>query len=129
MNQDQSLGYIDHFCQIICVIFGFSVYLILSAPKTGEKNRLDVVLTKIFKKDISVSLKYDIGTLTIHCHHWLYLTIIGLCSYYFQFIHNTIPFFCIGGAVQGIFSYNDWYLVITRNKSKKAKKSFNSYIV
>ena len=105
----------DCYEQTIYIISGFTFYLAFSAPKTGQKNRLDDFLTKCFDKDISVTLKYDVGSFTIHLHHWLYLSMIGSFCYYFKLNENIVPFFCIGGAIQGIVSYHDWYHIITPN--------------
>jgi len=100
-------------------VFGYGFYTLFSASKTGDKNRLDNILTKFLGREVSVSLRLRVGSYTIHFHHWLYLSLIGSCSYYFDYQSNVIPFFCIGGAMQGIINYHDWYLVVTKRDSEK----------
>jgi len=58
--------------KFISFIVGFTIFMLLSAPKTGYPNRIDKILgfkTSLIFKLPSISLK-------IHIHHWLYLLII-----------------------------------------------------
>lgn len=84
-------------------LFGFIFYMIFSAPKENEPNRIDKYL------GFSISLVFKIPKLPIkiHIHHWLYLLIIRLfCN------SPYIIMFCYGGAFQGIIMYNDFYKII-----------------
>jgi len=81
---------------------GYIIYEFASAPKTGEPNKLD----KIF--GISFSLKWKVyKNWILHIHHWLYLIIFMLMTYYVQYKQNhnnkimleAFKGFCIGGSV------------------------------
>ncbi len=108
--------------QISYVIFGFWFFYTFSASKTGEKNKLDIIVSKIVGKNISFSLKCKLCcSLKIHLHHWFYLLIIVTWSIYYQKYENHIPFIGFGGIVQGIYCYDDWYVLLSRKKLSKQK--------
>jgi hypothetical protein len=102
-------------------LFGFGFFDFVSAPATGLPNRFDIILNSFrksfygrnfyFQKSISVSLHFNIGFLSVHLHHWLYL---AFTCFILQFTNFNFTFaFCFGGSIQGL-KYNDWYIVFSK---------------
>ena len=89
--------------ELVAFIFGFTIYMILSAPETGAPNRFD----ELVGFSTSLHFKIPFSTFKIHIHHWLYLSIIRL------FVSNVpLIWFCHGGILQGIIMYRDFYRII-----------------
>lgn len=87
----------------ISFILGFTTYMTLSAPKTGEPNRID----KVLGFNSSLIFKLPLIPIKIHMHHWLYLLIIRYFINYPQII-----FFCYCGIIQGVVMYDDFYKIV-----------------
>ena len=107
----------------ISVLAGYYAYTWGSATKTGENNKLDEFLSKKLGREIKTSLKhsFDVGTsheVYIHLHHWCYLLGASMLvpSDYFTY-------FAIGGIIQGVGGYNDWWDVITIKEKQKVKNN------
>jgi hypothetical protein len=86
---------------ILLFITGFSVFTLISGPKTGRPNLLNQLLN--LKKPFN-SLK--INGIVFHIHHWIIL------SFLFLIIDNIyFRVFCLGGIFQGLM-YEDWHKII-----------------
>ena len=88
-----------------CVAYamGFGGYTAVSAPATGEPNRLDSLCGR------SLSLHFVIPGTSLHCHihHWVYLLCIATVAH-----SPLVQWFCFGGASQGVITYRDWYRIL-----------------
>jgi hypothetical protein len=99
------------------VIVGYLTFSLTSAKHTGEKNKFDILISKLTGHDINTSLKYTSHVITlensrpiafyVHVHHWLYLSCIFL-----TFDNIYVKGFCFGGIAQGILHYEDWHHVL-----------------
>jgi hypothetical protein len=97
------------------ILFGYLFYCYTSSPKENEPNKFDQWISKKSGKNVNTSLKYKIifknWAIYIHIHHWLYLLITLI------FIKNIyIQAFIIGGIIQGITNYRDFYKVLRFRK-------------
>jgi len=98
------------------IILGYLFFSLTSSKKTKGKNKFDILLQKFLKDDtIDTSIKCEIDiddtTINIHIHHWLVMYIIFTVADYFSF--ERIKLFSLGGIIQGIVNYNDWFEIIT----------------
>ena len=94
-----------------CIAFaaGWCVFAALSAPATGEPNRLDALC------GCRLSLVCGIPwtQYVFHLHHWLYCLVFALLL--------PVPLLswaCLGGTAQGVLMYRDWYRIIYRNRRR-----------
>jgi len=89
--------------KVMIFIMGFLICVAVSAPRTGDPNRIDGIVgfpTSFIFKVPQLSIK-------VHIHHWLYLLVI---SYFVKNPH--IKWLCYGGAAQGLFMYKDSHCVV-----------------
>lgn len=100
-------------------IVSFAIYEAMSAPSAGERNRIERYLG-----GISVSIRFSIGRLMIHLHHWLtmllLLFIITLLEELLLQImtRNLLKVLCgccVGGTAQGL-RYSDRFRVVRRRQ-------------
>ncbi|GMI19788.1 hypothetical protein TeGR_g14630 [Tetraparma gracilis] len=103
----------------LCLSFlsGFLLYRLTSAPGTGQPNRLDVLLRSTLGYQGGVSLKFSLGRWRVHLHHWLYLSVIAGFSSGSPLVQS----FCLGGSLQGVVDYTDWWNVVSYNYPKNRK--------
>jgi len=90
----------------IGVLLGYFFSKYLSAREAGQKNRW-------WK-----SLVIRIGNYQLHFHHWLYSLAILISGLYYNFLpFPQLSYGVLGGMIfHGIYSYRDWYKIITRQK-------------
>jgi hypothetical protein len=75
---------------VVGIVLGFLSYCI-TAPKG----------------DYSKSLRIK----GVHIHHWIYLIPVM----YIMRTNILLVGFCVGGIIQGITMYSDWYKIIDRD--------------
>lgn len=95
--------------EVVFFVAGFLVYDRCSAPGTGEKNRFDQwVGERLSWPAFSTSLQFRLGAgWRLHVHHWLYLATAA------WFVEEAcFRAACLGGMVQGVWRYEDWYRVV-----------------
>lgn len=101
--------------ELLLILLGYLFFTLTSANKTGDNNKFDVWISELIQTEIDTSLRYKInvysGEIHIHIHHWCIMTFMYILFYYFQFEYLTL--FCIGGILQGILCYDDWFKVIS----------------
>jgi len=90
----------------IGVLLGYFFSKYLSAKEVGQKNRW-------WK-----SLVFSIGSYRLHLHHWLYSLAILISGLSYNFLpFPQLSLGVLGGMVfHGIYSYRDWYKIVTRHK-------------
>lgn len=100
-------------------IISFWMYETLSAPAAGERNRIERYLG-----GISVSIRFRVGRLMIHLHHWLMMivllfTILAVEEFLSEIMTRSLLKAlcggCVGGTAQGL-RYSDRFLVIRRRQ-------------
>jgi len=84
------------------VFLGYLICFLLAGQSVGEQG-------------IVPSLIFTIKNYRFHLHHWFLLTLLFL----FQFFRKnsfseTMNGFIIGGIIQGIYNYPDWYQIIVK---------------
>lgn len=107
-------------------LLGYIFYDNMSSKEVGQRNQLDIYLSNKLGRKINFSLKFKFRIkdkmIYLHCHHWLYLLIIvGLISL-FEYTIVYIKYFALGGVVQGMVKYKDWYNVVYIEDIKNEKK-------
>ena len=75
------------------ILIGFFGYCI-TAPMEGDASR---------------SCRIPFEDKYLHIHHWMYL--IPVLYHAFVYGYNLLIGFCIGGIIQGITMYSDWYKI------------------
>jgi len=87
------------------LIIGYLAGKFFSGKKAGQSG-------------IIKSITFKIGSYKLHFHHWLVCTgILAVISiYYPPPIFTQFSYGFLGGLIfQGIFSYPDWYKMITKH--------------
>jgi hypothetical protein len=97
------------FTNIIYTGIGYMTYFYSNAIGTGCENKLDNWVSGRVKRNVTTSLKFNVCNYSIHIHHWLYLFIIGIVTSF-----TSLKYFCLGGMIQGLFSYDDWWQIIKK---------------
>lgn len=97
---------------MIYILIGFLFFSLCSADKTKGKNKFDIFLSKYTNEEINSSLSISLDffnnkEVELHIHHWLLLFLLMNC-----FENKKIKFLCLGGILQGIFWYDDWYKIL-----------------
>lgn len=97
---------------MIFLLLGFLFFYLCSADKTKGKNKFDKLISKYTKENFDSSFKisfdfFNNKILTLHIHHWFILLLIM-----FSFKNKNIKLLCLGGIIQGISCYKDWYKLL-----------------
>lgn len=92
------------------ILIGYTFFDLSSGDSTGDNNNFDIWVKNTFGIHISTSLKFKIYNFIIHIHHWLIL--IGLYLFFYSVDYNLCSLLCIGGIIQGIVCYDDWFRVV-----------------
>lgn len=100
----------------IYILIGYLFFAVCSAEKTGGENNFDKWVSEILDEDICTSLKISIDIypdkqLLIHLHHWLLLFFVFWLSEDLGL--HRVKNLCLGGIIQGIVSYTDWYKIVS----------------
>lgn len=100
---------------ILLVILGYLSFEHSSSNQTGGINKFDLMLSNYLGTPINTSLRYCGEYIHIHLHHWLICFMVYCLMYYNQdtWWERIIMYFCLGGIIQGIINYDDWFKVIT----------------
>lgn len=101
------LGYLF----ILSLLLGFLATKYLSGKSAGEKGKLGSIVIPLIKW-------------RLHLHHWLYsLFLIGISFVAgAHFLSPTITYGLLGGSTfQGIYCYDDWYVILMRKNKTKDK--------
>ncbi len=98
------------------IIMGYLLFSLTSSDETKGKNKFDIFIQDFFKEDTfntSIQCEIDIqDTLVkIHIHHWLIMYFVFVLAKYNSL--ERIKFFALGGIIQGIVNYSDWFKIIT----------------
>ena len=95
---------------LLFTLFGYTFFDYTSSDEPGGKNNFDIFLEELFECNICTSLKFKIGKINIHIHHWL-VCFIGII--FFKLINQEeLGYFCLGGMIHGIINYSDWKKII-----------------
>lgn len=78
---------------------GYLFFSLTSAPKEGEENVSGVP-----------SLKWKVGSINIHLHHWFNLLVLYIVNY-LMIGWTALGYFTLGGTLQGL-SYQDYHKMI-----------------
>jgi len=95
---------------IMYLFFGYILFDLSSSDQVGGDNKFDLMISNLTFMDIKTSLKFKLGDITIHIHHWLICMVFGIIFYYLE--QYELMYISFGGIVQGITRYNDWKYII-----------------
>lgn len=98
---------------ILYILLGYTFFDISSSDTTGGRNKFDIFMSDIMGYDIITSLRFDIGFIKLHLHHWL-LCLFGFLVFNYMKV-NEFMYICLGGMIQGIIKYSDWKDIIVIN--------------
>lgn len=100
---------------LIFIIMGYLFFTLSSSNQTGGDNKFDLMLREYIGTPIDTSLRFEHNNIHIHIHHWVVL--LGIyCFIYFMedsIQERAMMYFCLGGTIQGIVNYDDWYHLVT----------------
>lgn len=81
------------------LLIGYLFFSFTSGSKEGEENISGVP-----------SLKWKVGTLNVHFHHWVSMLVLYMVNHLLIGWH-ALGYFSLGGTLHGL-SYNDYHKVI-----------------
>jgi len=103
---------------VLAAILGFSLYMLFTHPKYLKKR---IPTVRVRGMQILPCLKINFKNLTIHCHHWISLSIIlGFLSYITRGIDHLfyVKFFTFGAIIQGLSFKNRFQVFIKKPNVK-----------
>ena len=84
------------------IFLGYIICFLLAGKSVGEKG-------------IVPSVIFEIKDYRFHLHHWFLLSLLFLFQFFFKVSFSaTMNGFIIGGILQGIYNYHDWYQIVTK---------------
>lgn len=98
---------------ILYILLGYTLFDTSSSDTTGGMNKFDIFICDTLGQNIRTSLKFDIGCIKLHIHHWL-LCLFGFILFNYMKKYELM-YICLGGMLQGIIKYSDWKDIIMIN--------------
>lgn len=87
---------------ILGLFLGYLISLLLAGSQTG-------------KMGIMPSIIFNVKNYKFHLHHWFLFSLILLSQFLFDYSFPVIfNGFLVGGAIQGIVNYSDWYQIVLK---------------
>lgn len=84
------------------LFLGYFISVLLAGPATGQKGIMPSIIFKI--KDYQ-----------FHFHHWFLFFLILVLQLLLDISLPTLfNGFLVGGAIQGIINYSDWYQIVSK---------------
>jgi len=84
------------------MFLGYLICFFLAGKSVGEKG-------------IVPSIIFTIKNYRFHLHHWFLLALLFFLQFFRKAsFSETMNGFIIGGILQGIYNYSDWYQIVTK---------------